>query len=368
MPDSDVTQPDSKVTTSNADLKIPNSREYAMVWDHTSDNPNGDMRNMNKPRRDDVTGLLEIRDARIKRYIRDEWIAIGHKVLVQARHDEAGNTLSCENSIKPIKEEVKVEMGLTPKTAAATDAAQAANDKKKTGRGKKDKDEEGNKKAIPGLREALLQRLMDTFIDVRLFGVVVTDASKELGSTCALLGPLHVNWSKSVNPTEAKAVKGTSCFSSGDEMGGGNVSGQWVVPYSLFKSSAVFHAKTARRQGINVTETDLDAFRTAFINGLTNYKSTSKNPMPRLLVEVIYKNDAVDGELDELIEAKYDCSDEELRHISQVTFDLAKLRDYCIKNENGTEDFRNNIEKVNLYVRRGVNYINSSDKFNVVTF
>ena len=363
MPDTGIMKTDSEVTTLNADQKIPYSREYAMVWDHTSDNPNGDMRNMNKPRRDDVTGLLEIRDARIKRYIRDEWIATGHKVLVQARHDEAGNTLSCENSIKPMKEEIKKEMGIVPKPA--TDTSLPANRKRTSG---KNKDDDGKTKAIPGLREKLLQRLMDTYIDVRLFGVVVTDASKELGSTCALLGPLHVNWSKSVNPTEANAVKGTSCFSSGEEMGGGNISGQWVVPYSLFKSSAVFHAKTARRQSINVTEEDLNAFRTAFIEGLTNYKSTSKNPMPRLLVEVIYKGDTVDGELDELIDANYECGDEELRHISQVTFDLAKLCGYCIDKAGDEEILKDNIKAVNLYVHRGVNYINFSNKFKVVTF
>ncbi|AKB75791.1 CRISPR-associated protein, Csh2 family [Methanosarcina lacustris Z-7289] len=334
---------------------MTNSREYALIWDHKNDNPNGDMRNMNKPRRDDITGQLEIRPARIKRYIRDEWIGTGHNVLVKMGYDdEDGSTLSCENTIKPIKEEVKEELSNSKSDDKPADK------KKKSSKSGKD-EESGSKKAIPGLRAALLQRLLDNYIDTRLFGVVVTDASKELGSMCTVLGPLHVGWGKSVNTTEAKAVKGTSCFSSGDEVAGGNVSNEWVVPYSLFKASAVFNGQTAERQGINVTEVDLDAFRTGFINGLTNFKSTSKNPTPRMFVEVISNNHAVAGELSELVDAVYDCNDETLRSISQVTFDLAKLSEYGVANKAG-------IEKVNLYVRRGVNYINADASFNIIIF
>lgn len=56
--------------------------------------------------------------------------------------------------------------------------------------------------------------------------------------------------------------------------------------------------------------------------------------MPRLLVEVIYKEHRIDGELN-YVDVNFDTEAEEVRDISQVTLDLEKLCKYydCKKNQ-----------------------------------
>ena len=45
-------------------------------------------------------------------------------------------------------------------------------------------------------------------------------------------------------------------------------------------------------------EKDIKSFIEALIDGMKHYRSTSKNQMPRLLIEVVYNNNKLDGELD----------------------------------------------------------------------
>jgi CRISPR-associated protein Csh2 len=114
----------------------------------------------------------------------------------------------------------------------------------------------------------------------------------------------------------------------------------------LFKTYAVFNSEVAKKQDVEVTDDDLKAFVNAFIYGLINYRSTSKNQMPRLLVEVIYKKHLVDGEFN-YIDVSYKCDDLDLRDISQFSFDFTRLKEY-------SESKKDVIEKVNLYKHNSV--------------
>jgi CRISPR-associated protein Csh2 len=279
-----------------------NSREFLMVWDSTMANPNGDMLNDNKPRQDESTGQLEVSDVRIKRFIRDEWISNGKNVLVQTKTDKNGKVMTCQGIVKERASENNL------------------------------KDEE-----IPNY-------LLENYIDVRLFGAVITKPKYDI------TGPLQIAWSKSVHEADVKFMQGNAAYASGEGKDQASIWSKFISPYALFKTYAVYNDKVAEKQGITVSDDDLNDFKDALINGLKNYRSTSKNQMPRLLVEVIYNNNKLDGELN-YIDITYENQDLELRDISQVVIDLSKLCEYALEKSES-------IEKIIIYKHKNVNLIN----------
>ncbi|AEK19972.1 type I-B CRISPR-associated protein Cas7/Csh2 [Methanococcus maripaludis] len=279
-----------------------NSREFLMVWDSTMANPNGDMLNDNKPRQDESTGQLEVSDVRIKRFIRDEWISNGKNVLVQTKTDKNGKVMTCQGIVKERASENNL------------------------------KDEE-----IPNY-------LLENYIDVRLFGAVITKPKYDI------TGPLQIAWSKSVHEADVKFMQGNAAYASGEGKEQASIWSKFISPYALFKTYAVYNDKVAEKQGITVSDDDLNDFKDALINGLKNYRSTSKNQMPRLLVEVIYNNNKLDGELN-YIDITYENQDLELRDISQVVIDLSKLCEYALEKSES-------IEKIIIYKHKNVNLIN----------
>jgi len=268
---------------------MANSREYLLVWDSTMALPNGDMLNEDRPRQDELTGQLEVSDVRIKRFVRDEWINNGFNVLVQRVEDDKGKVLTCQGRVKEISDKNKL----------------------------KDDQE---------VREFLLKN----YINVRLFGAVVTKP------TIDILGPLQVAWSKSVHQAEIKFMQGNAAYAGKEGKGQASIWSKYITPYGLFKTYAVFNKLAAERQGIEVSEADLEKFVTALLDGLRNYRSTSKNQMPRLLVEVIYKDNKLDGEMD-YIDFQTPIADLELRNIKDVKLDLTPLGKYYELNEKHIE-------------------------------
>jgi CRISPR-associated protein Csh2 len=284
---------------------MANSREYLMIWDSTMANPNGDMLNDDQPRHDNKTGKLEVSDVRIKRFIRDELQAKGHKILVQTViNPENGKVLSCANLIQNIATEKKLKATEIPK------------------------------------------HLLANYIDVRLFGAVITKPKYDI------TGALQVTWSRSVHKADIKFMQGNAAYASADSNAAtgskeqASIWSKYITPYALFKTYAVFNSEVAKKQDVEVTDDDLKAFVNAFIYGLINYRSTSKNQMPRLLVEVIYKKHLVDGEFN-YIDVSYKCDDLDLRDISQFSFDFTRLKEY-------SESKKDVIEKVNLYKHNSV--------------
>lgn len=291
---------------------MASTREYLLIWDSTMANPNGDMLNDNKPRHDEITGQLEVSDVRIKRFVRDEWQSMGHNVLVRTKKDNDGKVMSCTSLIKEVMDKAKIKEAELP------------------------------------------SHLLKEYIDVRLFGAVITKPKYDI------TGPLQVMWSKSVNPAEIKFMQGNSAYAGGEGKSQSTIWSKYISPYALFKTYAVYNDNTAKRQSIEVSEKDLDEFSKALINGLINYKSTSKNQMPRLLAEVIYKEHKIDGELN-YIDINFDSDIEELRDISQTTLDLGKL---CTYYENKKES----IDTIRIYKHGSVKVENLSDDFKIIEF
>ena len=304
---------------------MANTREYLLFTDCTMANPNGDMINENRPRYDEGTGKLEMSDVRIKRYYREEANNRGLKVFVKPTKDKKGKYLDCKGVVKKIIENEFIK---------------GEEDKKK----RKELEEQG--------KNQLESLLKDEFVDVKLFGAVVTEPKFNI------TGPLQIRWSRSLHEAEIKYAQGTASFSSGEGKSQGTTWSKYYTPYALFKTYMVFNNQTAVRQDIKISEMEMDEFKDILLSGIKNYKSTSKNQMPRVLVEVIYNRNYIDGELD-YVDVRYDKSDLELRDIDDFIFDFSQLSRFI-------EEHNDVIEKVNIYKHAKVRVENISDKFNVV--
>lgn len=289
---------------------MANTREFLFYSDATMSNPNGDMINDNRPRQDERTGCLEMSDVRIKRYVRDYWVSMGHKIFVRPVKNEKGNYINCKEVAKKII-------------------------------------------ADEGIKEDSLERTLKTeYKDVKLFGAVVTAPKFNI------IGPLQVMWSRSVNQADVVFAQGTSVFTSSSEASQGTIWSKYYTPYALFKTYMVYNDMVAKRQDISVTDEDIKDFIETLINGTKSYKSTSKNQMPRLLVEVIYKDNYLDGELDYINISKKG-SDLELRSIEDFTFNVSPLLAfYKAKKEH--------IEKVNIYKHEKIVFSSMPNEFNYI--
>ena len=286
------------------------SREFLLVWDSTMANPNGDMLNENRPRQDEVTGQLEASDVRVKRFVREEWINKGQNVLVQTV-EEKGKIQTCQKRVETIQKQAKI----------------------------KDDD--------------LEKYLTDNYIDVKLFGAVVTKPKRDI------FGPLQVAWSKSVHEAQIKFMQGNAAYASSEGKSQASIWGKYISPYALFKTYAIYNNLVAKKQNIDVKDEDIDLFVESLIDGMKHYRSTSKNQMPRLLIEVIYNNNKLDGELD-YVDIIKDVSDEELRNIDEVKIDLAKLSKYY-------DLKKDDIEKIIIYSHPSVKLLNLDKRFELKT-
>ena len=286
------------------------SREFLLVWDSTMANPNGDMLNENRPRQDEVTGQLEASDVRVKRFVREEWINKGQNVLVQTV-EEKGKIQTCQKRVETIQKQAKIKY------------------------------------------DDLEKYLTDNYIDVKLFGAVVTKPKRDI------FGPLQVAWSKSVHEAQIKFMQGNAAYASSEGKSQASIWGKYISPYALFKTYAIYNNLVAKKQNIDVDDKDIDLFIEALIDGMKHYRSTSKNQMPRLLIEVIYNNNKLDGELD-YVDIIKDVSDEELRNIDEVKIDLAKLSKYY-------DLKKDDIEKIIIYSHPSVKLLNLDKRFELKT-
>ncbi len=284
------------------------TREMVLFSDCTMANQNGDMINDNRPRQDERTGKLEMSDVRIKRYVRDEMDIRGMKVFVKPVKNEKGLFIDCKGVADKVVREEKIK------------------------------------------EDQLEMKLKSEYKDVKLFGAVITKPKFNI------VGPLQIMWSRSIHEADIKFAQGTSVFTSKSQAEQGTIWSKYFTPYALFKTYMVYNDMVAKRQNIELTEDDLKEFKEVLISGIKNYRSTSKNQMPRLLVEVVYNQNYIDGELD-YIDVKYKISDLELRNIEEFSFDLEPLNQYY-------NNKKSIIEEVNIYRHPKVTLLNVHSKFN----
>ncbi|WP_343449977.1 MULTISPECIES: type I-C CRISPR-associated protein Cas7/Csd2 [Micromonospora] len=203
--------------------------DAVMFFDVTDGNPNGDPDGGNRPRVDEATGHGLVTDVALKRKIRDT-IGLTAETL----------------NYPPDRYHVFVEAGHALNTRTAESY-------KATGIELK------SRKISPEQAEAARQWMTNRYVDVRLFGAVLsTGETKALGQ---IRGPLQFGMARSIDPVlpVSHAITRVTQTRQEDidkgektEMGS-----KWTVPYGLYRAQFHYSAALARKTG--VTAEDLTA-------------------------------------------------------------------------------------------------------------
>jgi CRISPR-associated protein Csh2 len=213
---------------------LKNRHEILFLYEVVNANPNGDPMDENRPRYDDETGKIFVRDARIKRTIRDTLQEMGEEIFIREERKEDGT--------------LETKEGLFEKYY-------------------KDKDKDKDK-------DKSIKNILEKCIDIRLFGG--TFALKT--GSFSLTGPVQFAYGTSLHRVKILEVQGTSVLPSSDEKGKGKKQGTMMfdyrVAYALIGVYGVANQKTAKENFENMLETlktkeDLEKIREALKTILT---------------------------------------------------------------------------------------------------
>jgi len=236
---------------------IKNRNEFLFLYDIKNGNPNGDP-DENRPRIDDVTKLCYVTDVRLKRFVRD--------YLIQTDG-----------------EDLMLVTKLGTKTVNLTDRV-------------KERLKDTDKSKIEG--EALMNTLLETFIDLRMFGspLAFKSAPSEWGETSKVTGPIQINFAETLHQVEEVTFHGTSIFRSRgeaeeSEQRMGTFTTYYAIPYGLIAFHGVANENAAKTTGL--TEADFNKFKIALWKGVREPTSahtrTKRGQQPRLLLNIVYK-------------------------------------------------------------------------------
>jgi len=292
---------------------VKNRSEIVFLYDIKDANPNGDPMDENKPRIDKETGINIVTDVRLKRTIRD--------YLHNFREQDVF-----------IIEEIK------------SDGTQKTREERIRELKIKTKEDE--------------KRLLDKYVDLRLFGATIALTGEEKGArgrSITWIGPVQFRFGRSLHKVEPKTIKGTSVMPSREEATRGTFIETQILPYSLICFYGIVNENAAKTTGL--TEADVNLLLDGLWNGTKNLITRSKiGQVPRLLLNVVYKeNNFHIGSLDRKIEPKATRRDEEIRDISEIKLNLVKLI-------NALESHRDKIERVELKVDDDVVFLLPDNK------
>lgn len=253
--------------------------------------PNGDPFT-GEQRYDDETKHILVSDVRIKRFVRDYFI------------DKYQNT----NDYKVFVYNDKSQIAEGSKESGASARMQTLWG--------------GNKPKDKKLYENAALKLLQTCIDVRLFGGISTEKDAAVNITgpvqFALLNP-------SLNKADLRIHQNTSVFSSSADKSRGAIGTTTVVPYALNQIHGWVNPYSAVNSGLK--KEDIDELFSALWNSVNNSNTRSKsNQSSVLLVQIVYNNanDKLYG-TDKLISINSDKEEEQIREMGDYTFDFSKL-------------------------------------------
>jgi CRISPR-associated protein Csd2 len=224
--------------------------DIVYLYDVTDGNPNGDPDAGNRPRTDDESGHGLATDGSLKRKIRDTiGLAAQHLGLSQERYEifvAAGDVLN--NRIK--------------QTLDATGIDVVA------------------KKGQPVRREtieAAHRVLFDRYVDVRLFGAVLSTG--DTGALGHVRGPVQVAFSRSVDPVVPIDHAITRVVATNERDAGKRteMGGKWTVPYGLYRAVLHYSAPVGVKAG--VTGDDLRALYHALQTMFEHTRSATRTEM-----------------------------------------------------------------------------------------
>jgi CRISPR-associated protein Csh2 len=257
--------------------------EIIFLYDIENANPNGDPMAENKPRIDEETGTNIVTDVRLKRTIRDYLSKFRDQpIFIIEEVKEDGTQKTREERITDLKIATKAD---EPK-------------------------------------------LLDKYIDLRLFGATIALTAKEKrgkGRSITWIGPVQFGFGRSLHKVEPTTIKGTSVMPSKEELTRGTFIETQILPYSLICFYGIINENAAKTTKLR--ESDVNLLLDGIWNGTKNLITRSKmGQMPRLLLRVIYqeKNYHI-GDLHKKIKLILTKSDTEIRSISEVKLDLTEL-------------------------------------------
>jgi CRISPR-associated protein Csh2 len=281
---------------------LRNRHEILFLYEVVNANPNGDPMDENRPRYDDETGKIFVRDARIKRTIRDTLQDMGEEIFIREERKEDGTLKK--------KEDLANEYGRD-------------------------------------IREISIN-IPKKCIDIRLFGG--TFALKK--GSFSLTGPVQFAYGTSLHRVKILEVQGTSVLPSSDEKGKekkqGTMMFDYRVAYALIGVYGVANQKTAKET--NLTNEDFEKMLKALWIGhrggsvlITGSKLGHKSLM---LLDIVHTEDSLDliGSLDRYVKIKLNAeiNDEEaIRSPKDYILDISELGEKVRALEG-----RNRLEKV----------------------
>jgi len=230
--------------------------EVLFLYDAHLTNPNGDPDDENRPRFDYDTNRNLVSDVRLKRYIRDYLQNKGKEIFVSKVNDQTVDAT----------ERIKSTFG---KNVSEED-------------------------------------ILNTFIDVRLFGATIPIKSQTKGSSFTFTGPVQFTWGYSLHKAQLLESSGiTSTFAGRTESGKGEhgtMGKDWRVKYSLIGFYGLISGW--RAQKTKLKDEDVELLDSAIINSLKLITSTRSKigQKPRLYIRVEYKDsETLLGDLRDLL-------------------------------------------------------------------
>jgi len=288
---------------------IVNKRsEIVFLYDVKDSNPNGDPMDENKPRIDEETGINIVTDVRLKRTIRDYLHNFkSQDIFIIEEIKENGTQKTREERISDLK--------------------------------------------IKGRNDEI--KLLNKYIDLRLFGATIALTAKERGAkgrSITWTGPVQFKFGRSLHEVEVKTIKGTTVMPSREEVTRGTFIETHILPYSLIAFYGIINENAAKTT--KLTEDDVNLLLDGIWNGTKNLITRSKvGQTPRFLLRVIYKEKNYHiGDLDKKLKISSSKRDTELRSISDLKLDITELIETL-------KDNAKKIDKIEYEVQRDVVFL-----------
>lgn len=229
-------------------------RSFLMVYDNQWNVPNGDPFTKEQ-RYDAATGKILVSDVRIKRFSRDKSIEILDDEIFY-KYDEIRAS--------------KIKLNITGAAASFRNSL--------VKKGIIESIENAN------FRDVDLKELMLEFVDVRLFGGLLTESDNNISLTGAVQ---FKNLSSSLNKVDPYVLQNTSVFPSKTEKNGGAIGTSTIIPYSVFAVEGWLDEMTAKLN--KLSEEDINKMMSTLWLGIRDKNSRSKSGQrPIVLFEIIY--------------------------------------------------------------------------------
>ncbi|MGQ9857016.1 MAG: type I-B CRISPR-associated protein Cas7/Csh2 [Fervidobacterium sp.] len=279
--------------------------EILFLYDALMTNPNGDPDDENRPRFDYDTQRALVSDVRLKRYIRDYWIAQGKSVFVSK---EEGKSVDATKKIDDLLEKINE-----------------------------------NEKPADVIKKA--------FIDIRHFGATIPykaegkDKNKVKDIPQSITGAIQFAWGYSLHPTEILSSSTITSVLSGREskQDYGTMGKDWRLKYALIGFYGLVSAWRAKETLL--TEEDVEEFDKTVIKSLQLMATTRSkiDQKPRLYLRIEWKdNETFIGDIRDYVNVEI-TSNSTPASIKDLVVDFEPL-------SNLLEEKKSRIQKIKLFM------------------